>query len=210
VLLRVVGGRLLAAGKATSLFYVRSETKRLNEHRSLGNPMTSSFNPYANSSVLLTPIPPASQWSSIAVTLVGLLLGSLATIGAMYRLWLVIQDEPGHWQTVGSQITEGAPLVGLATFAVTACILLMMLVSAASFKAGDLRICQGFIVLATVAMLMRTISEPNEAWTPHWPAYGLTISAAIAMGMVLRRFRSELRKNDHHTLLRQTLSHEFA
>ena len=173
--------------------------------------MSSPINPYANSSVVLTPIPPASQWSSITATLLGLLLGSLATTGAVLRLWQVVaQEPPRHWQAMGSKISQAAPLVGLAIFAITACVLLMLLVSAVSLNAADLRLCQCFILIATVAMLLRTISEPNEAWTPHWPAYGLTISAAIAMGMVLRRCRTMFRNSHHHSLLRQTLGHGSA
>ncbi len=172
--------------------------------------MVDSSNPYASSSVLLTPIPPASQWVSIATTFVGLLFGLTAAFGSVFRLWQVVGDHANHWQSVGSRIADCAPLVGLATFAVTACILLMLLGSAVSMKAADLRLCQGFILVATAAMLMRTISEPNEVWTPHWPAYGLTISAGIAMGMVLRRFRCEYRNSEHRDLLRQTLRRNFA
>ena len=133
--------------------------------------------------------PSSSQASSIFLTLIGIVFSSLATLGASIRLVQVMCSESSCWLDVTHKLNTIAPLMGLGVFAVAAFVLQTYYVQVKWLPIAEQRMSQLFLVIATTAMLARTLFEPDTLWTPDWPSYSLTSSAVVAMGMVWLRSR---------------------
>lgn len=154
--------------------------------------MDTSHNPYTSYSA--SPPHVETTGSQLPLTILGLSFGTASVLGTLTRMGLLfLHQDP--WRTWQHRISDTAPLVGLGIFAITACALLILLASHGIVRRTEIRFCQAFITLATLAMLMRIISEPNSVWVPHWPSYLLTACSGIAMGMVFLRFRKDTANN---------------
>lgn len=151
-------------------------------------------NPYAFGASSFS-APALDTRGNLVLTIVGTFLGGLAACGAAARLLSIVFVDHAHFVTQDAKIANATALLGLLIFAVTACWLLLVMARystvAANTLIADHQVVagQGFVVIATAAMLMRVCSEPTSDWTPDWTSYCLTTAAGICMLMVFARLR---------------------
>ena len=152
--------------------------------------MAISANPYAGPRTTDDLSPRPKDLFRPLLVMLGILLSTTTVLGTIGRIcFLVHYQEP--WKALEDRLTDILPLLGLGIFAISVCCLLLATSCYNWALERDLPLCRGFISLAALAMFLRVISEPGDAWMLGWPSYLLTICAGIAMVMVLRRIRRD-------------------
>lgn len=124
---------------------------------------------------------------SLSVSILGCIMATLATVASALKFYSEFWD--ADW--LRFDIDAGGVL-GILTFAIAAW-LLMGLAGGIhrNVQLGNVTYCKSLILIAIIAMSARLVSEPSAAWTPLWPSYALTFTAAIAMMMVLITVRRQ-------------------
>lgn len=126
--------------------------------------------------------------TSLALTLIGFTLSTVASIGALLKLSFAVR--PVEWWE--PQFIQGVTSsnLGIGAFAVASWLLLALMSNVDAFTdRSRVVFSKALILIAIVAMLARLVSEPADLWTPSLPSYLLTFAAAVAMTMVLYRIQ---------------------
>ena len=147
------------------------------------------LNPYAPPAELDSVIEPfrnrIERLVSLILSIVGSVLAITITVSSIFLYF-------GHTSaTAWWRLGNDGGLFGILAFAICAS-LLMALISKpfkANRNAEHIVFSKGLLLIAIFAMGARLLTEPEAAWSPHWPSYLQTFAAASAMGMLFRQMR---------------------
>lgn len=128
---------------------------------------------------------------SSSVSIAGLFLATAASIGSVARCVIEV-DTLQIWYgdslspTLVGLLAIGA--LGIATW-----LLVALMSNIDRFVPSDyVMFSKTMLLIASVSMIARLISEPSTDWTPTWPSYLLTFAGTMSLGMVAYQIRAEL------------------
>ena len=128
-------------------------------------------NPYAPPAELGAALEPLSIRIEKAISLTFSVVGSAISLSISVSSAFLYcgHSTATAWWRLGN---DGG-LFGILAFAICAA-LLMALISRpfnTEVRAKQVVFCKGLLLIAIFAMGARLLTEPDAAWTPHWPSY---------------------------------------